>query len=156
MKNLHVEDCLKTLIDTIGHRMEMYGRAIGMLRLNNEGTLRRIFHLYKDESAAAIKQLAEDFELDSLQWPASTLDETNIRPMAAVDDTGFTDLCAMLDLCKNTEELCTQAYRKAIGSLDETRTMLSFHIREQAEQQYMAFNHIKTLLDCNLLNRQAV
>jgi len=136
--------------------MEMYSRAIGFLRINNEGTLRRIFRFYKDESAAAIKQLADDLGQDSSRWPITTLDETNILSIATVHDSASTDLCDMLNICKNTEELCTQAYRKAIGSLDETRVLLSFHIREQAEQQYMAFNHIKTLLDCNLLNRQAV
>jgi len=156
MKNAHTDECLKTLIATIRRRMEIYSSAIGFLKINSEASLRGIFRSYKDECAAAIRQLTEDLGQDNAAWCPTSVEGATVLPIGDVDNETTLDLCAMLNLCRHTEELCTQAYRKAIGSLDETRVLLSFHVREQAEEQYMAFNHIKTLLDCNLLNRQAV
>ncbi|GEM_PF-3174901 len=156
MKNTHTDECLKTLLAAIRRRMEIYSAAIGSLKINNEASLRNIFRSYKEESAAAIKQLAADLGKDNAHWHPNTPQDANIFSIGSMHEESTADLCAMLHLCKHTEELCTQAYRKAIVALDESRLLLSFHIREQAEQQYMAFNHIKTLLDCNLLNRQAV
>ncbi|GHE42001.1 hypothetical protein GCM10017764_26560 [Sphingobacterium griseoflavum] len=136
--------------------MEIYSAAMGVLKIKNEISLRSIFRHYQEESAAAVKQLTDDLGLDASDLTSEVLFDTRSFSIKSVNDLFSTDVCNVLGVCKSVEELCTQAYQRAIVALDESRLLLSFHIREQAEQQYMASHHINTLLDCNLLNRQAV
>lgn len=66
------------------------------------------------------------------------------------------EISTILKSCEKAEESCKEAYQLAIQQVDIRMENVVRELLDQADRQYMAYNHIKTLRDCNTLNLQAV
>ncbi|KGE12284.1 hypothetical protein [Sphingobacterium deserti] len=151
MKNTMMKESILTLVTAIEKRMVVYKKALVSSQKYADNALSKVFQQYYNESYAFSKQLIDDFKL-TINLSA----EGKIVKMQQDNIDHDRDLYSTIVACRKIEDLCKDSYLDAIRDLDETFISQSFRLREQAENQYMASNHINTLLDCYRLDSQAV
>ena len=147
-----IKESILTLITTVEKRMAVYKKALISSQKYADHALSKVFQQYHNESYAFSKQLIDDFKLK----PTHTV-EGKIVKMPSENIEHDKDIYSTIIACKKIEEVCKGSYLEAIRDLDDAAfTSQSFRLREQAENQYMASNHINTLLDCYRLDSKAV
>lgn len=156
---MNTKDMIEKLASTLQNRIVVYRRAIASLKEHRDQDLRKIFQHYQEESQRFIEQLQQGLTLhrDRSAQPITTAEPKIIRIIS--DDVLSStqhDIGLVLSSCMSVEEDCKTTYTQTIKQMDEKLVSLSYSLREQAEQQYMAYNHINTLFECNILNTRAV
>lgn len=119
-----------------------------------------VFSKYHSESQACVVRLESylssanaSLDLKKTTIPAANLVKIDSRSANNISET---EVCAILKSCVAVEESCKNAYQDVIYEIDDSLGAFVYELRRQADSQYVAYNHIKTLLDCNSLNLQAV
>jgi hypothetical protein len=151
MKNTMIKESILTLVTAVEKRMAVYKKAWIASQKYADHALSKVFQQYHNESFAFSKQLIDDFKLKPTRFV-----EDKIVKMPLENVERDNDIYSTIIACQKIEELCKGSYLRAIKDLDESLISQSFRLREQAENQYMASNHINTLLDCYRLNTRAV
>ncbi|WDF70326.1 hypothetical protein PQ465_08085 [Sphingobacterium oryzagri] len=151
---------LKKLTDSIQHRSSVYKKAANSIGHWPHRDIRFVLLQYQEESQRYISNLLSFIPQKNTDNTTAQNDNAiyklvKITPVVpvAVSELEITNI---LRSCIAIEESCKSAYQQVINEIDDSLGALAYELRRQADGQYMAYNHIKTLLDCNSLDLQAV
>ncbi|MFD1772153.1 ferritin-like domain-containing protein [Sphingobacterium suaedae] len=144
-------ELLQDLVEINNDRAEGYTKAIELLHDGHDDDLRQIFVQYRSQTQQFVSQLTP-FLADEGELPTDATRVSGKLFRLWMDLKGAItghDRRSILESCERGEDAFKKTYEEAIKQLDTVPLPLANIIRQQAEQQYMAHNHIKTLRDAS-------
>jgi hypothetical protein len=152
---MKIKERIQKLVDVNSYRMAVYQWAVEALNEYQEVHLRYTFQQYVAESQMFINQLLAHAAEDNMRLEQGQQAKVVAIKAPAGPPYVKGDTCAILERCMAGESTCKEKYQEAIDTIEDDRTAVAHVIRQQAELQYMAYNHMKTLVECNSYHTQA-
>ncbi|MFD1772177.1 hypothetical protein [Sphingobacterium suaedae] len=134
------------------HRAQIYRWGMTALARCGEDQLQTVFKQYMEESSLFLAQLRaySGSGLSSALNP-----EPKVVPIENLSRITGPDAHSIFQHCRAIEQSAKRLYAEAIRQVNERHASLAYLLRQQAEQQYMVYNHITTLYNCLLMHAQA-
>ena len=145
------KELLQDLIQINNDRIEGYTRAIELLEENADDDLRQLFTRYRSQTQEFVSELTP-YVMQEGEIPTDSTRTSGKLFRLWMDIKGTVtghDRHSILESCERGEDAFKKAYEEAINDLGITPSSLSNLIREQAQKQLSAHDHIKSLRDAS-------